>query len=159
MLWVYAGSTARFEQSFRDISNCVEIPGRQDPKANIFRLVYDWLRDRKNGRWLLILDNVDSPDLLSEAEDQQGQRTGVDRKRRQPIAAYLPQSRNRSILVTSRSKEVALKLVEEKDIVVVQPMVAAHALSLFERKLGPLDQGNDTAELAAALEFMPLAIV
>lgn len=38
-------------------------------------------------------------------------------------------------------------------------MAVAHALSLFERKLGPLDQGDDTAELAAALDFMPLAIV
>jgi len=52
-----------------------------------------------------------------------------------------------------------LKLVEEKDIVAVQPMAPAHALSLFEKKLGPLGQSDNTAELAAALEFMPLAIV
>ncbi|KAL2048196.1 hypothetical protein N7G274_000107 [Stereocaulon virgatum] len=38
-------------------------------------------------------------------------------------------------------------------------MAPVHALSLFEKKLGPLDQGDDTAELAAALEYMPLAIV
>lgn len=41
----------------------------------------------------------------------------------------------------------------------VQPMAAAHALSLFKRKLGPLDQGDNTAELVVVLEFMPLAIV
>ena len=152
---------ARVEQSFRDIADRIEILGRQDPKANVFRLVYDWLRDRKSGQWLLILDNIDNPDLLSEAGNagQREQGSGVDGKRRQPMLAYLPQSQNGSILVTSRSKDVALKLVEEKDIVAVQPMAAAHALSLFERKLGPLDQSDDTAELAAALEFMPLAIV
>ncbi len=161
MLWAHAGSTARFEQSFRDIADYIEISGRQDPKANVFQLVHNFLRDGKSRRWLLILDNVDNPDLLSEAGDagQRGQGTEVDGERRQPILAYLPQSQNGSILITSRSKDVALKLVEEKDIVAVQPMAAAHALSLFERKLGPLDQGDDTAELAAALEFMPLAIV
>ncbi len=161
MLWAHAGSTARFEQSFRDIADYIEISGRQDPKANVFQLVHNFLRDGKSRRWLLILDNVDNPDLLSEAGDagQRGQGTEVDGERRQPILAYLPQSQNGSILITSRSKDVALKLVEEKDIVAVQPMAAAHALSLFERKLGPLDQGDDTAELVAALEFMPLAIV
>ena len=158
---MHAGSTARLGQSFQDIADFIGILGRQDPKANVFRLVHDWLRDGKNGRWLLILDNVDSPDLLFEARDasQRGQGTGVDSEGRQPMSAYLPQSQNGSILVTSRSKEVALNLVEEKDIVAVAPMAAAHALSLFEKKLGPLDSGDDTAELATALEFMPLAIV
>ncbi|KAK0516318.1 hypothetical protein JMJ35_000921 [Cladonia borealis] len=161
VLWVHAGSMARLEQSFRDVANYVEIPGRQDPKANIFRLVHDWLRDGKSKQWLLILDNVDNPDLLSEAGDagQRGQGTGVDGERRQPISAYLPQSQNGSILVTSRSQAAALKLVEEKDIMVVQAMTPAQALTLFEKKLGSLGQGDDTAELAAALEFMPLAIV
>ncbi len=161
MLWVHAGSKARLEQSFRDIADYVKIPERQDPKANVFRLVHDWLRDGKNGQWLLILDNVDDPDLLSEAGDagQREQGTNVDGECRQPISAYLPQSQNGSILVTSRSQAVALKLVEEKDIVVVQPMTPAQALTLFEKKLVSLGQGDDTAELAAALDFMPLAIV
>ena len=161
MLWVHAGSTARLEQSFRDIADYVKIPGRQDLKTNVFRLVHDWLRDGKSGQWLLILDNIDNTDLLSAVEDagQRGQGTGVDGERRQPMSAYLPQSQNGSILVTSRSQAVALKLVEEKDIVAVQPMAPSHALALFEKKLGPLGQGDNIADLAASLEFMPLAIV
>ena len=161
MLWEHAGSTVRFEQSFWDIANYVKIPGRQDPKANVFELVHDWLRDQQNGRWLLILDSVDNADLLSKARDdvQQGKGTSVDSERRQPILAYLPQSQNGSILVTSGSQAAALNLVEEKDIVAVQSMALSHALALFEKKLGSLGQGDDTAELAAALEFIPLAIV
>ena len=49
--------------------------------------------------------------------------------------------------------------MEEKDVVAVQPMAPSHALALFKKKLGPLGQGDDTVDLAAALEFMPLAIV
>jgi hypothetical protein len=52
-----------------------------------------------------------------------------------------------------------LKLVEEKNIVVMQSMAPSQALALFEKKLGPLDQSNDTTKLAAALEFMSLVIV
>ena len=40
------------------------MPGRRDPKANIFKLVHDWLRDEKNGKWLLILDNIDDASFL-----------------------------------------------------------------------------------------------
>ena len=161
MLWVHAGSTARLEQSFRDIADYVKIPGWQDPKANVFRLVHDWLRDGKSGRWLLILDNVDDTHFLPEAGSagREGRGTSVDSELQQPMSAYLPQSQNGSILVTSRSQAVALKLVEEKDIVTVQPMALAQALALFEKKLGPLGQGDDTTELAAVLDFMPLAIV
>ncbi len=154
-LGTYAGSTARFEQSFRAIADSIEIPGRQDPKANVFRLVHDWLRGGKSGQWLLILDNVDDPDLLPEAGDvgQRGQGARVDGEPRQSMSAYLPRSQNGSILVTSRSKAVALKLVEEKDIVVVQPMAPAQALTLFEKKLGSLGQGDDTAEYPLPLIY------
>jgi tetratricopeptide (TPR) repeat protein len=76
-----------------------------------------------------------------------------------PLREYLPQSQNGSILITSRSREAALKLVEESDIIAVEPMDEAHALALFEKKLGKQGESQDVAELAAVLEFMPLAIV
>jgi len=161
VFWIHAGSTARFEQSYRDIADQVKILGRKDPKANILKLVHDWLRNGRNGSWLLVLDNVDDTHLLLEAggTGQGGQGTGVDSGISQPMSAFLPQSQNESILITSWSKGIALKLVEEKDIIIVEPMAQSHALALFEKKLGSLGDGNDIAELVAALEYMPLAIV
>ena len=137
-----------------------KIAGREDPKANIFKLVHDWLRGCE-GKWLLILDNVDNIDLLSETGDagQGGQGTGVDGESQQPMTAYLPQSQNGSILVTSRSQAVALKLVKEKETIAVSPMKESHALTLFEKKLGAIGEDNHIADLAAVLDFMPLAIV
>jgi hypothetical protein len=32
-----------------------EIPGRDDPKIDILQLVYQWLRDPRNGRWVMVL--------------------------------------------------------------------------------------------------------
>ncbi|KAF1941184.1 hypothetical protein EJ02DRAFT_423288 [Clathrospora elynae] len=58
VFWLYASNAAQFEQSFRDIADCVKIARRQDPQANIFKMVHDWLQDCKQ-QWLLVLDNVD----------------------------------------------------------------------------------------------------
>jgi len=71
---------------------------------------------------------------------------------------YLPRSRNGLILIITRSKSAARKLVDEKNIIVIGLMSEADALELFAKKLGGND-GDDATKLATALEFMPLAIV
>ena len=60
---MHASNAARFEQGYRDIANTVKIVGRESPKAEIFKLVYDWLREYE-GTWLIILDNVDNANFL-----------------------------------------------------------------------------------------------
>jgi hypothetical protein len=54
---------------------------------------------------------------------------------------------------------VASKLVEESNIIAVEPMDEGDAVALLERKLGIPRDKNDNAELAAALEYILLAIV
>ncbi|CZR68212.1 related to kinesin light chain [Phialocephala subalpina] len=161
VFWVHASNAARFEQSFRDIASCVKIPGWQNLQANIFQLVHDWLRDDRKGRWFLILDNVDDAGFLVKAQstDQDEQTNGIGSGNLRPLVAYLPQCPNGSILITTRSKGAALKLVERRDIIAVEPMGRTDALALFANKLGGHDDGDNAAELIAALEFMPLAIV
>jgi len=72
---------------------------------------------------------------------------------------YLPQSQHGSVLITTRSRSVALKLVEERDIITVDPMDEVHSVALFEKKLSTQSDRKDTIELVAELEFMPLGIV
>lgn len=50
VLWVHASNAARFTQAYRNIATKVDLPGRDDPKVDILRLVYDWLYDERNGR-------------------------------------------------------------------------------------------------------------
>lgn len=59
----------------------------------------------------------------------------------------------------------ALQLVEENNLITVEPMEKLHAIALLEKKLR-IQGGSDTngkngdiSELAAALEYMPLAII
>ncbi|KAI8930738.1 hypothetical protein NX059_012346 [Plenodomus lindquistii] len=163
VFWVHASNAARFEQSYRDIADRVKIAGRRDPQANIFKLVHDWLCDCKQ-RWLLVLDNVDDARFLLSGQakgdgQDQGQGQTSAQVIRKPLREYLPRCKRGSILVTTRNKEAALKLVEQRDIISVEPMDEAQALALFDKKLEARGDSSDVDELAAVLEYMPLAIV
>jgi hypothetical protein len=140
----------------------VKIAGRQDPQANIFKLVHDWLCDCKQ-RWLLVLDSVDDVRFLLDVQATgQGQTTNAQVIQK-PLREYLPHCELGSIIVTTRNKEAALKLVELRDIIAVEPMDESQAIKLCEKKLGAQGDSQynrtDAIELAAALEYMPLAIV
>jgi tetratricopeptide (TPR) repeat protein len=148
---VHAGSAARLEQSYRDIANQVELPGRSETQANIFELVRNWLRDEKNGEWLLVLDNADDSAVLDSLP-------GRDQHH---LSRYLPPSKHGSVVVTSRSVSVASYLVEEQDIFRVKPMHFTDAQNLLQKKLmgDVATEGVPVNELAVALEYMPLALV
>jgi hypothetical protein len=164
VLWAHATNAARFEQSFRDIADRVKIFGRRDPQANIFKLVHDWLCNCRQ-RWLLVLDNVDDARFLLDVQpngDGQDQTTNAQVIQK-PLREYLPYCERGSILVTTRNKEAALKLVELRDIIAVEPIDESQAIELCEKKLGAQGDSQynrtDTTELTAALEYIPLAIV
>ncbi|KAB5569902.1 hypothetical protein GE09DRAFT_1283104 [Coniochaeta sp. 2T2.1] len=56
VFWVHAGTQARVEEGFRAIADAVKLPGRNQPKADIPQLVYNWLSNERNGRWVTILE-------------------------------------------------------------------------------------------------------
>ncbi|KAJ5448231.1 hypothetical protein N7445_003052 [Penicillium cf. griseofulvum] len=161
VLWVHASNATRFEQSFRDIANQVKIPGRQNPQINIFDLVKNWLQEEKRGRWVLILDNVDDYEFLrkSPVTSQGGPENHLMNVSTKPLLEYLPRHSNGFIIITSRTREVALKLVDYKDLIEVKPMERSEALKLLERKLEQPSKSDDSRHLVEELEFIPLAIV
>ena len=166
VFWVHASGAARFEQSFRDIADIAKIAGRQDAQVTIFKLVHDWLRDERHGKWVLILDNVDDAGFLVQTTYAEGRTHGTGGGSSRPLREYIPHCPNGSVLVTTRNRSAALELVEEKGFILVEPMDQAHATALLKKKLENVEErleiqfpNEDVAELAAALEFMPLAIV
>ena len=159
MLWVHTSTAARFEESIRKLADDVRIPGRGDVKANIFQLVYEWLRDERRGRWLLVLDNVDDASFLFEPPDTHGDERGGRMDSMQRVRMdYLPICAHGSTIVTTRSREMASRLVDSSDTIVVQPMDGEHALALLEKKIGRQNDTTTAMKLTAALENMPLAI-
>jgi tetratricopeptide (TPR) repeat protein len=157
VFWVHASTRARFEEAYRDIADRLQLPGRSDLKANVLQLVSDWLRDEANGRWVMVVDNID--DVETFFPSRKRQRDEADASMQTPLATYLPQSRNGAILVTSRSKNVAVRLVgghnKTKEVLA---MDEGEGLQLLRNKLCNPPAKQSAAELLRALDCIPLAI-
>jgi tetratricopeptide (TPR) repeat protein len=153
VFWVHAGTQARFEEGYQRIAEMTRMDGWDNPKEDVLRLVRNWLSDESNGRWAMIVDNADDsavffppPGTTQEAEVE-------------PLSDFLPQSPNGTILITSRSQDVARRLTGRGDCLIeVKPMDEDEALALLEAKLSFNVNEDDAIELLKALDYMPLAI-
>ncbi|KFY40005.1 hypothetical protein V495_05647 [Pseudogymnoascus sp. VKM F-4514 (FW-929)] len=161
VFWVHGSNSSRFKQAYTDIAAWIELPGRDDPKADILRLVYNWLCDERNGQWLIILDNADDSQVLhSTGVDSDGVPLKTEALHETaPLASFLPQSSNGRILVTSRDLVAALNLVGTGNVFRVEPMVEKEALMLLRTRITIGKAFEDDAKaLVKRLGYIPLAI-
>ena len=160
IFWVYAGSSARFEQSYRAIAAAIKLPGVDDPKTDILGLVCRWLESDDSGEWLMILDNADDASVFFSQRGADVHQMGDQMQHTTALSAYLPQTSMGSILITSRNRDAAFRLVGREDrIVKVERMGEADCKALLLKKL-PNDQSAEDKwnGLVTALECLPLAI-
>jgi tetratricopeptide (TPR) repeat protein len=153
VFWVHGGTRERVEEGYRTIADRVRLAGRNDPKADVLRLVRDWLA-REENEWTIIVDNADDVGVFFAAS---ASASAASSTLGRPIASFLPQSRNGSILITSRSMDAAEKLAGSRNIIPVAAMAEALALELLGKKLGDCDAPGSN-ELVRLLGYMPLAI-
>ncbi|KFY07605.1 hypothetical protein V492_06991 [Pseudogymnoascus sp. VKM F-4246] len=162
VFWIHASTTTRFEQAYQEIAERLRLPGRDDPKANVLRLVYNWLSDEANGQWHMILDNVDDENVFFKNNDVVNDVSSPDQATdvQPPLETFLPQSRNGSILITSRNSTAANNLVGTfGELVLVDPMKDEDSVALLKTKIPPEKWSEaDLKELAQVLEGIPLAI-
>jgi tetratricopeptide (TPR) repeat protein len=119
--------------------------------------VYSWLRDKRNGNWLLVLDNVDDASFLFATPDVNDE-SGSNKRAFRNRMAYLPPCAHGSILITSRSRAATARLTDECDVITVNPMEEATALALLGKKLGQSGVTEEMRKLVTALDHMPLAL-
>jgi tetratricopeptide (TPR) repeat protein len=156
VFWVHASTRARFAESYREIADRLELPRRNDPQADLPKLVRDWLRDESNGIWLMVLDNVDDFETFSSPQPTQNDSPEHSLA---SLQSYIPQSRNGSILITSRNKEAAARLVGgHNKIKEVHVMDEARGLQLLRNKLVDTSKEDGAVDLLRALDYVPLAI-
>ncbi|KAJ6024612.1 hypothetical protein N7540_005409 [Penicillium herquei] len=157
VFWVHSSNAARFEQGYDRIANQAKMPGRQSSGMDLLKSVLNWFQDTRR-KWILVLDNVDDNEFLYEPRYFEKDEGGT----RMSLFDFLPRSINGSIIMTTRSRKIAHKFVEDRDLIQIDPMSQANAQALLEAKLGDqvkADSNDDVAKLAELLEFMPLAIV
>ena len=99
----------------------------------------------------MVLDNSDNAGVLLGPLAMSGEARSAQWR-----MDYNPSCDHGSIIITTRSKGEALRLVYEGEILEVLPMSEDEAETLLESKLGHSDL--DSHQLALALDCMPLAI-
>ena len=157
---MHASSTARFEEGYWKIAKRAKLPGWDQSDADILKLVYSWLCDEAHGRWVMIIDNADDLGVFPRSLERcKGRKDNGSSNAAAALLEFLPQSPNGSILITSRSRDVAFRLTGSyADIIRVPPMDQAHALTLLQNKLKGSFKQDDAVALIEALDYMPLAI-
>ncbi|KAJ4862488.1 tetratricopeptide repeat domain-containing protein [Trichoderma breve] len=146
VLWLPAISMAGFEQACTDLVKELNLPSTKNDDAR--ELIQQHLSSERVGRWLLILDNADSEDILQGSEGVHG------------IYAYLPRSRGGHILVTTRWRKIAVDFAKQ-NVIEIAEMEHTDAKNLLYSSLNSdhlMWDEHVVNELLHLLTCLPLAI-
>jgi hypothetical protein len=155
-----ASTESRLEQSYNTTANVLQIPNQRNSGTNVFRLVCNWLRYEANDGWLIILDNADDEGLFENTpKDRYTDAAEVWSESSLPLSTYLPQTSNGLVLVTSRNRSAAFRLVgNNKNIITVWPMSVHESSRLFSTRFSGICTQDDVNRLTKQLEYLLLAI-
>ena len=152
ILWISAVNMESLQQAYLVVAQQLGIPGWEEDKVNVKRLVQDWLSKKSTGQWLLVFDNADDIDMW------------IDRPRSEResgrLIEYLPTSKQGCIVFTTRDRKAAVELAHQ-NIVEVSEMDENVATQLLQKCLvnQNLASDEDVNALLTQLTFLPLAIV
>ncbi|KAH8587674.1 hypothetical protein B0O99DRAFT_694230 [Bisporella sp. PMI_857] len=153
IIWIPATNKESLHQAYLKVAQQLGIPGSEKEKADVKRLVQDYLSKRSAGQWFLIFDNADNIDMWI------GKTTFEQESDR--LIEYLPRSEHGLIIFTTRDWKAAVKLAQ-KNIIEVPEMDEDTAICLLQKCLVDPDLVNnrtDTNVLLKELTYLPLAIV
>ncbi|PVH97584.1 kinesin light chain [Periconia macrospinosa] len=151
IFWVDASSIDRIHQSYANIARKLKIPGWNDDKTDVLKMVKLHL-SKAAAQSLVIFDNADDDGLTSAGWSTAGTAT---------LTAHLPYSDLCSILFTTTDNDVAERLASH-DIIELQNMAPDTALSMLEQLLDVSmlrDERLEAAFLLQELDYLPLAIM
>ena len=182
MFWVKAGAKDSFEHSYYDMFK-MQTGAEAKQGEDVLGKVYDWLREVRNGWWLMILDGADDVDFLFE---QGSAASGADgrfaEQYSRPLIDLIPQAPHGKVLVTSRTRRSANRIVndnnnivkdderervgndENSNVIKVNPMTEPESHRLLRSRIpgSSMDEvtlpSYDESRLVRLLECIPLAV-
>ncbi|PWY81718.1 TPR-like protein [Aspergillus sclerotioniger CBS 115572] len=145
VFWVPAVDAMTFEKAYREIGEKLGIPGINNGKNDVKRLVKDALSRDSFGNWLLIIDNADDPDLLFG---------------KAALSEYLPSSLKGSILFTTRTQQVVQRLdISPRNTINLGEMTKGESVELLKKLHASAHDDHESVEsLLDLLVCLPLAI-
>lgn len=120
-------------------------------------LVADWLMEPKHGRWLLVIDNADDMRLFYNQEPDVASASVL--RTSKGSAIYLPECAHGYILITTRNKQVGLRLAKGQPPIEVGAMTEAESKRLLATGLKGLSTDpQELSRLSSELQHLPLAL-
>ncbi|KXX74722.1 Kinesin light chain 3 [Madurella mycetomatis] len=151
--WIYASNAEQFQQAYTSIARECQVPGSDDPKADILSLVKTWLERKDQGRWLMVIDNADDMrlffDNLADSSKGDGTSTYVGR-----LARYIPECAHGCVLVTTRNKQAALSLAPGNLPIEVGKMDNIESETLLRTKLKEHPTSKEFISVSEYLELL-----
>lgn len=147
IFWMSALSMESFEQTCTSVAGKLRIRQSVGGEDDVKELVKQYLSSSQAGRWLVVVDNADDPDIFFGKGLSRG------------IVDYLPESEGGMIVYTTRTPEVAEHT--RGDVIKLGTMDRNDAAAFLTRSLIDKDLlCNDatTTELLDELTYLPLAI-
>jgi len=142
---VHASGHAKFSQDYKKISEDVGLQS-SDKEEEILAKVKDWFQSAASGEWLLLLDNAD------DLSDFAGNDSSLSR--------YIPQGSKGTVIVTTRSRQVANRL--NCNAIAITAMDVGEAAQLFAQRCPQYKSAQDAeavSKLLESLDYLPLAVV
>jgi len=143
VFWIPATSPENIQQALTNIGRelgILDVNSQNDAR----KLVQSHLSQESTGQWLLIIDNIDDVELWDNE-----------------LKEFLPVSPRGSIVCTTRTRRVAVKIATN-NVIDVSQMDKEMAMQLLRKSLiqeDLLTGSSDAMELLEQLTFLPLAIV
>ena len=143
VFWVHGSSLEKFSEEFRNIGTTqAAIDGEGE---NALTLVKEWFEDARSGEWILVVDNADNE---RDFDNNHG-----------PIAQYIPRGHKGTLIITTRSKQIATRLASfVTSVIKVPEMGAEEARQLFLSRCEAQDE-KEVEDILSSLCYLPLAVV
>ena len=142
---MHASGHAKFSQDYKKIFEDVGLQS-SDKEEEILAKVKDWFQSAASGEWLLLLDNAD--DLSDFAGNDSS------------LSKYIPQGSKGTVIVTTRSRQVANRL--NCEAIAITAMDVGEAAQLFAQRCPQYKSAQDAeavSKLLQSLDYLPLAVV
>ncbi|KAE8447349.1 hypothetical protein EG329_010907 [Mollisiaceae sp. DMI_Dod_QoI] len=151
VFWISADTIEKFEQSYMNVAKRLRLPGIEDPKTDVLELVTEYLKDEKQGPWLMILDNADDVEMFTTTQISLSSR---------PLARFIPQSKSGKLIITTRDTHAGFVLTGGEDPVIVYPPSQSDAAILLRSSLSKeLDpEEKIVQQILDILDCLPLAV-
>jgi tetratricopeptide (TPR) repeat protein len=153
VFWVRASDITSFDNAYREIGQQLKIPGLEDDKADVKRLVKTRLSQESTGKWLMIVDNADDSDMFYYNDNKDNKSVA--------LSEYLPFSTLGGILFTTRDREAATRYAGS-NVINIDEMDDTESKELFQRSLQKrqlIQDKDSTTKLLKSLVNLPLAIM